>query len=404
MHDPANNIRADFPILCREHNGKPLVYLDNAATTQKPRVVIEALSRYYERHNANVHRAAHILAEEATTLLEQARTSVQQFIHAADSAEVIFTRGTTEAINLVAYIVTGELGPGDEILITELDHHSNIVPWQLLAQRTGATLRAVRVTPEGDLDLSDFEQRLSDRTRLFACNHVSNALGSINPVQQMVAKARAAGAITLVDGAQATLHEKIDVQALDCDFYAFSGHKMYAPTGIGVLYGRRSLLERLPPWHGGGEMIEHVTIESSTYQGPPFKYEAGTPNIAGAVGLGAAIGYLNQQPTAKLVAAEAELVAQTLDGLRQIPGVQLIGMPQRRSAVVSFLLRDGHPNDVGTLLDQQGVAVRSGHHCTMPLMQALGVPGTVRASFSLYSNAEDVHRLLTAVDKAATFL
>ena len=389
MSSPVEAMRSDFPILSRQYNGRPLIYLDNAATTQKPQAVIDAVADYYAAHNANVHRAAHVLAEEATNLMEHARELVRDFINAATEREIIFTRGTTEAINLVANILTDRVGRGDEILITEMEHHSNIVPWQMLAQRTGATIRAVKVQPNGDLDLDDFQRKLNSKTRVFACVHVSNALGTINPVEELVAAARQAGAFTLVDGAQASLHRSIDVQTLGCDFYAMSGHKMFAPTGIGMLYGRLALLEELPPWHGGGEMIEHVTIETSTYQQPPFKYEAGTPNIAGAVGLGAAIDY---------VKSSWERVIPTY------PGIRLIGEPQQRSAVVSFLLEGAHPHDIGTLLDQQGVALRTGHHCAMPLMQALGIPGTVRASFSLYSNDEDVQRLLEAIDKAATFL
>jgi len=399
-----NPIRQDFPILQRQFNGRPLIYLDNAATTQKPQVVIEAIDAYYAEHNANVHRAAHILAEEATTLMEQARTLTQDYINAADRSEVIFTRGTTEGINLVANILSNTIREGDEILISELEHHSNIVPWQLLAQRTGAKLKAIKIHSNGDLDIDDFYAQLSERTRIFSCSHVSNALGTINPIQEMVAAARDAGAVTLVDGAQAILHQSVDVQALDCDFYVFSGHKLYAPTGIGILYGKLALLEALPPWHGGGEMIEHVTIASSTYQKPPYKYEAGTPNIAGAVGLGAAITYLNTLPRAELVQQEDQLVEQTLQALKALPNIQLVGEPSKRSAVISFLMEGAHPHDIGTLLDQQGVALRTGHHCTMPLMAALGVPGTVRASFSLYSSQEDADRFIEAVNKAATFL
>ncbi len=403
---PTASIRSDFPILAREHRGEPLVYLDSAATTQKPHAVIDAVATYYQQHNANVHRAAHVLAEEATELMETARKRVQAFIGADAASEVIFTRGTTEAINLVANCVGGvvSIGAGDNILLTELEHHSNIVPWQMLAQRTGAEIRAVRVTPAGDLDLDDFHAKLSPRTRVVAVNHISNALGTVNPVEEIIAAARAAGAVTVVDGAQATLHTPIDVKTLDCDFYAFSGHKMYAPTGIGVLWGRQALLEAMPPWHGGGEMIEHVTLKASTYQKPPYKFEAGTPHIAGIVGLGAAISYLNEQPREALLAAEDQLIAETLSGLKQIPGVQLVGDPYRRSAVVSFNVEGAHPHDIGTLLNQQGVAVRTGHHCAMPLMQALGIPGTVRASFSLYSNRDDVSRLLAGVAKATTFL
>lgn len=399
-----NPIRADFPILSREHRGTELVYLDSAATTQKPRAVIDAISSYYEQHNANVHRAAHLLAEEATTLMEDAREATRAFIGAPTSAEVIFTRGTTESINLIANCLTSELQPGDEILLTELEHHSNIVPWQLLAQRTGATVVAVCVTPNGELDLEDFYGKLSDRTRIFACNHVSNALGTVNPIAELVQAAAEAGALTVVDGAQAVLHKEIDVVRLNCDFYAFSGHKLFGPTGIGVLYGKRQHLDRLPPWQGGGEMIERVTIKHSTWQQPPYKFEAGTPNIAGAVGLGAAIKYLQSIDRPALVTAESELIHRTITELKQVPGLRIVGDPVERSAVISFLMEGAHPHDVGTLLDQQGVALRTGHHCTMPLMDALGVPGTIRASFSLYSNQQDAHRLVEAVQKASTFL
>jgi cysteine desulfurase / selenocysteine lyase len=398
------NIRNDFPILQRQSRGQPLVYLDNAATTQKPQVVIDAVSDYYQRYNANVHRAAHELAEQATAGMEAARDLVRDFINAKQSAEVIFTRGTTEAINLVANCLSTQIQAGQDIVITELEHHSNIVPWQMLAARVGANLRAIAITDSGDIDMDDAKAKITANTALVAFSHVSNGLGSINPAEQIIALAKDAGALTLVDGAQAALHLTVDVQALDCDFYVFSGHKIFAPTGIGVLYGRYQLLEELPPWQGGGEMIEYVTLESSTYQSPPYKYEAGTPNIAGAIGLGAAIRYLQGIPRNELVEQEDKLVATALSGLRQIPGVRLIGEPNRRSAVISFLMDQGHPADVGTLLDQQGVAVRTGHHCNMPLMQRLGVPGTVRASFSLYNNQADVERLLQAVDKAATFL
>lgn len=399
-----NPIRADFPILSREHRGAQLVYLDSAATTQKPRAVIDAISSYYEQHNANVHRAAHLLAEEATTLMENAREASRAFIGAPTSAEIIFTRGTTESINLIANCLTGELQPGDEILLTELEHHSNIVPWQMLAQRTGAAVVAVSVTPEGELDLEDFYGKLSDRTRIFACNHVSNALGTVNPIAELVQAAADAGALTLVDGAQAVLHKEIDVARLNCDFYVFSGHKLFGPTGIGVLYGKRQHLDRLPPWQGGGEMIERVTIEHSTWQQPPYKFEAGTPNIAGAVGLGAAIKYQQSIDRPALVTAESELINRTITELKQVPGLRIVGEPAERSAVISFLMEGAHPHDVGTLLDQQGVALRTGHHCTMPLMDALGVPGTIRASFSLYSNPQDAQRLVEAVHKASTFL
>ena len=398
------NIRKDFPILQRTSRSKPLVYLDNGATTQKPQQVIDTIDRYYRQHNANVHRAAHELAEEATALLEECRTKAQAFMNAAHRESVIFTRGTTEGINLVAQVIEGNIKAGQEIVISQLEHHSNIVPWQLLAQRTGAKIKAIDIDENGDLDLESAASLINENTALLAITHISNGLGAVNPVANLVEQAKQVGALTLVDGAQAVLHARIDVQAMDCDFYVFSGHKMFAPTGIGILYGRLELLNALPPWQGGGEMIDQVSIEASTYQPAPFRFEAGTPNIAGCAGLGAAIDYINGLPMDELIQKEEQLVNRALFGLKQIPGLRLIGEPNKRASVISFLLDDGHPNDVGTLLDQQGIAVRSGHHCNMPLMTRLGIPGTVRASFSLYNNEADVDALLAGVEKAATFL
>jgi len=398
------NIRDDFPILQRTSRGKPLVYLDNGATTQKPQQVIDAVEGYYRKHNANVHRAAHELAEEATALLEDCRTRAQAFVNAAHRESIVFTRGTTEGINLVAQVIEGNIQAGQDIVISQLEHHSNIVPWQLLAQRTGANIKAIDIDENGDLDLANAASLITDNTALLAITHISNGLGSVNPVAGLVRQAKQAGALTLVDGAQAVLHTKIDVQALDCDFYVFSGHKMFAPTGIGILYGRLELLNALPPWQGGGEMINQVSIETSTYQQAPFRFEAGTPNIAGCVGLGAAFDYIDGLSMDVLIQQEKQLVGKALSGLKQIPGLRLIGEPNERASVISFLLDGGHPNDVGTLLDQQGIAVRSGHHCNMPLMTRLGIPGTVRASFSLYNNEADVDALLAGVEKAATFL
>ncbi len=398
------NIRDDFPILQRTSRSKPLVYLDNGATTQKPQKVIDTIDRYYRQHNANVHRAAHELAEEATALLEECRTKAQAFMNAAHRESVIFTRGTTEGINLVAQVIEGNIKAGQEIVISQLEHHSNIVPWQLLAQRTGAKIKAIDIDENGDLDLESAASLINENTALLAITHISNGLGAVNPVANLVEQAKQVGALTLVDGAQAVLHARIDVQAMDCDFYVFSGHKMFAPTGIGILYGRLELLNTLPPWQGGGEMIDQVSIEASTYQPAPFRFEAGTPNIAGCAGLGAAIDYINGLPMDELIQKEEQLVNRALFGLKQIPGLRLIGEPNKRASVISFLLDDGHPNDVGTLLDQQGIAVRSGHHCNMPLMTRLGIPGTVRASFSLYNNEDDVDALLAGVEKAATFL
>ena len=398
------SIRDDFTILTRSSRGKPLVYLDNGATTQKPESVITAVENYYRQHNANVHRAAHELAEEATALLEDCRNKAQVFVNAAHREEVIFTRGTTEGINLVAHVIGEHVKPGQDIVISQLEHHSNIVPWQLLAQRTGANIKAIDITENGDLDLAHAAELITDNTALLAITHISNGLGSINPIATLIEQAKQVGALTLVDGAQAVLHTRIDVQALGCDFYVFSGHKMFAPTGIGILYGRLALLNALPPWQGGGEMIEHVSIASSTYQQAPFRFEAGTPNIAGCVGLGAAFDYIAKLPMETLIQHEAELVGKALSGLKQIPGLRLVGEPENRASVISFLLDGSHPNDDGTLLDQQGIAVRSGHHCNMPLMTRLGIPGTVRASFSLYNNQDDVDALINGVEKASTFL
>ena len=398
------NIRDDFPILQRTSRGKPLIYLDNGATTQKPQQVIDTIDRYYRQHNANVHRAAHELAEEATALLEECRNKAQAFMNAAHRESVIFTRGTTEGINLVAQVIEGNIKAGQDIVISQLEHHSNIVPWQLLAQRTGANIKAIDIDEHGDLDLESAASLITENTALLAITHISNGLGSVNPVANLVEQAKQVGALTLVDGAQAVLHARIDVQAMDCDFYVFSGHKMFAPTGIGILYGRLELLNALPPWQGGGEMIDQVSIEASTYQQAPFRFEAGTPNIAGCAGLGAAFDYIDRLPMDELIRQEEQLVNRALSGLKQIPGLRLIGEPNKRASVISFLLDGGHPNDVGTLLDQQGIAVRSGHHCNMPLMTRLGIPGTVRASFSLYNNEADVDALLAGVEKAATFL
>ena len=398
------SIRKDFPILRTSENGKTITYLDSAATTQKPTSVIAAVDHYYRQQNSNIHRAAHHLADIATRAYEHARELCRDYIGAAETAEIIFTSGTTASINLVAQALTTSVKPGQTIVISELEHHSNIVPWQMLAERTGAQIEAIAITDEGDLDLVDARVKIDSRCALVAITHISNGLGSINPVDEIIQLAKQQDALTLVDGAQAALHLDLDVQALDCDFYVFSGHKLFAPTGIGILYGKRRRLEELPPASGGGEMIEKVTLTESTYQKPPFKFEPGTPNIAGAIGLGAAIEYINHIPKAELKTKEDALIEAALTGLQNMPEVRLVGRPQQRSAVISFLLEGAHPNDVGTLLDQQGVAVRTGHHCNMPLMDRLGIPGTVRASFSLYNNEQDVDALIAGVRKAATFL
>ena len=396
-------LRADFPLIGGRDD---VVYLDNAATTQKPRAVLDAVRSYYETTNANVHRGVHQLSDAATDAFEAARARVARHVHAASSHEIVWTRGTTEAINLVAQSHgVATLRPGDQVLVTELEHHSNLVPWQMACERTGATLVAAGVTPKGILDLDDFEAKLTaGNVRIAAFGHVSNALGTVHPVADLVAMARAAGAVTVIDGAQAMAHYSVDVRALDCDFYAFSGHKAYAPTGIGVLYGKEALLDAMPPWQGGGEMIEEVRIEGTTYAKLPFKFEAGTPNIAGAVGLGAAIDYLEGLDAGVVAGHEARLLQAATAGLQQVEGMRIVGTAPDKAPLVSFLMDGAHPHDVGTLLDQQGIAVRTGHHCAMPLMERLGIPGTVRASFALYNSLADVKRLVAGVHKARSFL
>ncbi len=394
--------RQDFPLIAKRDD---VVYLDNAATTQKPARVLDAMRNYYETANANVHRAAHRLSDEATRAFEKARETVARRVNARSAKEIVWTRGTTEAINLVAAAYAPlVLAEGDSVLVTEMEHHSNIVPWQLACQRFGATLRAVAVLPNGELDLDNLDAKLDQRTKIVAVAHVSNALGTVNNLETLIARAKAAGAVVVVDGAQAMAHFDVDVQALDCDFYAFSGHKMYAPTGIGALYGREELLDAMPPWQSGGEMIERVRIEATTYAPLPFKFEAGTPNIAGAIGMAAAVNYLDDIDFAALQAHETELLHYATASLNQIEGLSVVGTASRKGPVLSFLVAGTHPHDIGTLLDQQGVAVRTGHHCAMPLMDRLGIPGTVRASFSLYNVRDDVDRLVDAVRKAQTLL
>lgn len=398
-------IRADFPILHQQVKGKPLVYLDNAATTQKPQVVMDALNRYYRTINSNVHRGAHTLSDLATREFEGARETVQRFINARHSHEIIWTRGTTESINLVAHSwARSFLRAGDEILISAMEHHSNIVPWQLVAQQTCATLKVIPVTANAELDMDAFDRLLTDKTRIVSVVHVSNALGTINPVKDIVTKAHAKGALVLLDGAQATPHWFIDVQDLDCDFYAFSGHKVFGPTGIGVLYGKTSLLQSMQPYQGGGEMIEKVTFEKSTWNELPYKFEAGTPNIAGAIGLAAAIDYLNQFDRTRLTQHEHALLQACLEHAADMKDIRLIGRASDKAGVFSFLLEGAHPHDLGTLLDQQGVAVRTGHHCAMPIMDQFGIPGTVRASFAFYNTLDEVERFFAALEKAKTFL
>jgi len=391
----------DFPILARPVHGRRLVYLDNGATTQKPEAVIEAERRFYRESNANIHRGVHWLSQHATDLYEAARRTVQHFINAAHAEEVVFTRGTTEAINLVAHSWgRSALRAGDEILLTTLEHHSNIVPWQLLCEQTGALIKVVPVSDTGELDLDAFDTLLNERTRLLAITHVSNALGTINPVAMLAAKAHAVGATVLVDGAQAVAHHKVDVQALGCDFYAFSGHKLYGPTGIGALWGRAELLAAMPPWQGGGDMIRTVSFARSTYADAPQRFEAGTPNIAGSVALAAAIDYVSAIGIERIAAHEHALLAHASAALAAIPGVRLIGTAADKAGILSFMVEHIHPHDLGTILDSEGVAIRAGHHCAMPLMTRFGIPGTARASLGVYNDAADIAALVNAIHKA----
>lgn len=402
----AERVRADFPILQQQVNGQPLVYLDNAATTQKPEAVIQAICDYYRQDNSNVHRGAHTLADRATQAFEAARIKLQGFLNAAESRELIWTRGTTEAINLVAASWgRSQLQAGDRILVSAMEHHSNIVPWQMVAAERGASVEPIPVDASGTLDLSALQAMLeAGRVRMVACGHVSNALGSFNPVEQIIALAHAAGAFCLIDGAQAVGHFPVDVQALDCDFYAFSAHKLFGPTGVGVLYGKAALLEAMPPYQGGGEMIETVSFAGTRYNQLPYKFEAGTPDIAGVIGFGAAIDYLNGLDRAGAAAHEQALLAYAEERARQVPGLRLVGTAAHKTSVMSFLLEGAHPADVGMLLDQQGVAVRTGNHCAQPIMDQYGIPGTVRASFSFYNTRDDVDRLFAALNKVRQFL
>lgn len=399
-----NQLRSQFPALAQEVNGHPLVYLDNAATTQKPQAVLDAIVHYYGADNANVHRAAHALSGRATRAFEAARETVARFINAPRCQEVIWTRGTTEAINLVAQSWgMSELKAGDEIILSTLEHHANIVPWQLVAQRTGAVIRVIPLDKRGELDLAAYHAMLGPRTRLVSVAHVSNALGTVNPVTRIVEAAKTVGAVTLIDGAQAVAHLEVDVQAIGCDFYAFSGHKLYGPTGIGVLWGRTELLERMPPWQAGGEMIDRVSFSGTTFNTLPFKFEAGTPHIAGAIGIAAAIDFVMAQDREWLAQHEQALTDYLVAGLQQVPGLRLVGEPGQRAGAVSFLLDDIHPQDAATLLDMQGIALRVGHHCAMPLMESLGIGGTMRTSLACYNNRDDVDALLAALHKLSDF-
>jgi cysteine desulfurase/selenocysteine lyase len=393
-------VRAEFPILATRSHGKPLVYLDSANTTQKPLAVIEATRRFYAEENANIHRATYALSEKATAVYEGAREEVRRFVGAAESREIVFVRGTTEAINLVAASFgQAFVREGDEILLTGLEHHSNIVPWQLLCERSGAILKILPITDSGELKLDELPRLLTERTKLLAVSHVSNALGTINPVKEIVAAAHARGVPVLVDGAQAVPHLPVDVRDLDCDFYAFSSHKMYGPTGIGVLFGKRSWLEKIPPYQGGGDMISSVTFEKTTYNALPWKFEAGTSNLAGAAGLAAAVRWLSGTGLGTVAAHEHDLLVYATERLREIPGLRIFGTAPKKAAVVSFLLDEIHPHDVGTILDQEGICIRTGQHCAQPVMDRFGIPATARASFGVYNTREDVDALVSGLRK-----
>lgn len=403
-HAQIQTIRTDFPALNQSINGKPLVYLDNAATTHKPKAVIDAVNRFYAQQNANVHRGVHTLSDEATNLFEQARESVRAFINAKSISEVIWTSGTTESINLVAHSFGQSLNENDEILISAMEHHANIVPWQLLQQRTGAKLRVIPMNNKGELDQNAYAQLLNESVKLVALTYVSNSLGSINPVKEMIAQAHTVGAKVLIDGAQSVAHLHTDVQDLDADFFCFSAHKLFAPTGLGVLYGKEALLEAMPPFKGGGEMIKQVSFEHTSFNELPFKFEAGTPPIAQAIGLDAAIKYLSQFDLESLNQHEQSLLERTQSLCSQLDEIQEIGQAQEKVSIFSFTFKGAHPEDVGTLLDQQGIAIRTGHHCTMPVMQQFNIAGTARAAFSFYNSLDEVDALFNGLKKTQSFL
>ncbi len=400
-----HRLREQFPVLAREVHGKPLVYLDNAATAQRPLAVIEAIDDFYRRYNANVHRGVHQLSVEASEAFEQSREAVRRLLNARSEREIIFTRGTTEAINLVANsFLRPTLKPGDEILVSHMEHHSNIVPWQLLCEQTGAVLKVMPINQRGELLLDEVEALISERTKLIGIVHVSNALGTVNPVAELCALARRHGVPVLVDGAQATPHEKVDVQALGCDFYALSAHKMYGPTGIGALWGREELLEAMPPWQGGGEMITRVSFDGTTFNELPHKFEAGTPNIAGAIGLGAAVKWLEEVGVERIASHEQKLLAHATERLNEVEGITIIGQAAVKGPVVAFTLDGVHPNDLGTIIDHHGVAIRTGHHCAMPVMQFFNVSATARISFACYNLRAEIDVFLDALEKARKML
>ncbi len=398
-------IRKEFPVLHQEVNGKPLAYFDNAATTQKPLAVINALNEYYKGYNANIHRGIHTLAERATKAFEVTRESIRAFINASEREEIIFTKGTTESINLVAATFgRQEIKAGDEIIVSELEHHSNIVPWQILAEEKGAEIMVIPVFVNGELDMESFKKLLSEKTKLVAVNHASNSLGTINPIKEIITAAHAVGAKVLVDGAQASAHLPIDVQALDCDFYAISAHKFYGPTGTGALYGKRELLESMPPYQGGGEMIKDVSFKKTTFNDIPYKFEAGTPNIGDVIAFNEAINFVNKHGKAAMAAYENELLTYATKQLSAIDGLEIIGIAKEKVSVISFLIEGIHPFDIGQMLDARGVAVRTGHHCTQPLMERLGIEGTVRASFAVYNTKEEIDRMVEGLDRIVKFM
>ena len=397
-------IREDFPALRQTVYGKNLIYFDNGATSQKPQFVIDAINRYYTKDNANIHRGVHHLSQKATNEYEASRKTIATYINSKHTHEIIFTKGTTEGINLVAYSFGQLLQKGDEVIISAMEHHSNIVPWQMLCERVGCILKVIPINKKGEIIYDEYLQLLSEKTKLVAVTHISNSLGTINPIKKMIDDAHKVGAKVLIDGAQSIQHTKIDVQALDCDFYVFSGHKVFGPTGIGVLYGKEAILNKMPPYQGGGDMILKVTFEKTTYNELPFKFEAGTPHIAGAICLGKAIEYLNQFNIEDLERHELELADYATDLLLTFEGLHIIGESKKKTSVVSFVVDGAHPFDIGTLLDKQGVAVRTGHHCTQPIMDFYKIPGTVRASFAFYNTKEEIDYFIAALDKAITML
>ncbi len=397
-------IRNQFPILQRSVNGKKLVYLDNGATAQKPQLVIDSITNYYSYENANIHRGVHFLSQEATSAYENARATIQSYIHAAESCEVIFTKGTTDSINLVAFSMGETLQKGDEILISYMEHHSNIVPWQMLCERKGLVLKVIPIHENGELDLEAFDNLLSEKTKLLSITHVSNTLGTINPVENLIKKAHAVGAKVLIDGAQSIQHFPIDVQALDCDFFAFGGHKVYGPTGVGILYGKKQILDSLPPYQGGGDMIAKVSFAKTTYNELPHKFEAGTPHISGGIALGKAFEFMQQLNLEQVIEHEHSLLLYAEEVLSSFNGLRIIGTASDKASVVSFVIENIHPFDIGTLLDKQGIAVRTGHHCTQPLMDFYQIPGTIRASFALYNTKAEIDLFAEALARAIQML